>query len=1153
MNSIAIIIGRGSCLVMMWDLLSLESKQKLKELASMILHIDAYKLLVSWENGNRSPNDYFKPEMGDQYIAMGKRLQLVPSQRYHVLRAAIRLALVPLATVVAASVVLGVVLHARKVVLANIFGTFADDNYAALDGARLIVVWMALGLVIPVQMIVNSKKESLMAQIQDTVTAKAVELYIAKSTGGSFAKGIQRGVGNTIFEFRFALSGAMDLLAEVLAQTLNIYVVVATVGWRSLIPIAVGMVDAGAKHLMQTLKKEKRKAKKIATQPDFKKDFEGLIASLRAIKFYAWESLFLHGESFSNMPEPLPLLLRLFETITVVLGGVLPEICSALVLISYVSDNSRIAYVDVAIILQSMSSLMHFTKSLSAIPIHLLRLRDTEELFHGLYRCQELPRISAGVTDKPGTVIMDKCTFSWGPDKFALEPLTLEISAGEFITVVGRIGSGKSSLLTAICGEMPMVSGSGHVNGNIGYVSQRPWIMNATFRDNVLLGNAFDKERYNKVIEACALTEDTKHLPAGDLTEIGPRGINLSGGQNVRLALARAIYTDADIFVLDDILSAVDVEVGRHIVENVLAGEGLLGGKTRILVTHADYIVPLSDRVIEISKGRAKVSDQAGIRFKATTEEPPKAAAGGHRKAKGLGGSGEFTMAPEITIPPFNQSAIVKFLSISGYFNIAMCIAIQFACAFSYYYIERTRIQLMSNSGAFLDKSTVKQYLLVGMSVAIARGTITEFGNWLRSAMWLTKVMGTMQQMLLGSLLHTPLAVVERLPRHVLTMLFFSELAGVALMVPREVSRYTNKVAGELLTLSILVWMKWCQCAHGQSTSPSDVHVIVDLAQGTLSNLSTLTVSNASMAMFLPVLAKFFAYVEGLPREAAHEISECRPPPSWPNNGIIEVKGYSMRYRDDQDDVLRNISFTTRPFEKIGVVGRTGAGKSSLIHALLRLTEPSAGSVVVDGIDISTIGLNDLRSQISVVPQNPVLFEGTIRENLDPKSEYSDKELWAAIRAARIEDMVSVPSDKYIPGTSEARAAGDDAPGPWAAGVGLDKWVEADGRNFSMGQRQLICLCRVLLWRRRILILDEATANIDSHTDGIIQSVLREEFKSCTVITIAHRLNTVMDSDRIIVMDHGEVVEFDTPANLRAQGGRFVQLVESMEYAEKAQ
>ncbi|KAJ1932702.1 ATP-binding cassette glutathione S-conjugate transporter ycf1, partial [Linderina macrospora] len=305
------------------------------------------------------------------------------------------------------------------------------------------------------------------------------------------------------------------------------------------------------------------------------------------------------------------------------------------------------------------------------------------------------------------------------------------------------------------------------------------------------------------------------------------------------------------------------------------------------------------------------------------------------------------------------------------------------------------------------------------------------------------------------------------------------------------------------------------------------------LSEIMLSGVKKLLDARGNIKSVLPSLSKYFVYT-GLPREASGVIEESRPPQHWPSGGTIEFRDYSMRYRDSLECVLHGISFTVGCNEKIGIVGRTGAGKSSLSYALLRIVEPASGAIFIDGVDISTIGLQDLRSKIGVIPQDPALFVGTIRDNLDPLNEFTDDEVWVAIRKGHIEDLVNPPTQTPSGGSMNSRQK--------AAGYGLSKWVEDGGKNFSVGQRQLVSLCRALLWKRKILILDEATANVDTKTDQIMQQVIREEFRDSTILTIAHRLRTVMDSDRILVMDQGKVAEYDSPTNLLAQNSLFKSL-----------
>ncbi|KAJ2007298.1 hypothetical protein GGI04_001576, partial [Coemansia thaxteri] len=258
---------------------------------------------------------------------------------------------------------------------------------------------------------------------------------------------------------------------------------------------------------------------------------------------------------------------------------------------------------------------------------------------------------------------------------------------------------------------------------------------------------------------------------------------------------------------------------------------------------------------------------------------------------------------------------------------------------------------------------------------------------------------------------------------------------------------------------------------------------------------------------------------EQLEPEAPDVIEDHRPAQSWPDHGMVEFRNYSTRYREGLDFVLKDVSFSVRPREKVGIVGRTGAGKSSLTLALFRIIEAAEGQILLDGEDIAQYGLFDVRSKLSIIPQDPVLFAGTVRENLDPFNSYSDQDIWRALEHARLADFIRTKDER------------------------LEFVVTQGGENFSVGQRQLICLARALLKRAKVLVLDEATAAIDNSTDAIIQESIRKEFKDCTVLTIAHRLNTIIDSDRVLVLDKGQIAEFDTPKTLLARdGGLFKQL-----------
>ncbi|KAJ2565971.1 ABC transporter C member 13 [Coemansia sp. RSA 1813] len=622
----------------------------------------------------------------------------------------------------------------------------------------------------------------------------------------------------------------------------------------------------------------------------------------------------------------------------------------------------------------------------------------------------EFVKIDRSSSDSKVAIELDQCSFSWGTDKFRIAPTTLTVNAGEMVMVVGRVGSGKSSFVTALCGEMPIAGGSGKVHGRIGYVEQKPTILDDTLRENVLMGQDFDEKFFWQVIEACDLTQDIQEMPESDLTEVGTSGLKLSGGQKTRLALARALYLRADVYIFDDLLSAVDTRVEKHIVDKVLSSNGIIGTKTRILVTHALHVLPLGNKIITFVDGCADIVEQ-------TPKEVVDANAISDDERQGTETTPSKTDTPEST---------------------------------------NKKKPLHSDEIDF-DNPPVK---------------------------W-------------SHMLHTVVTMAEK------------------------------------------------------AVSSGEIDAVISLSTGMARYLNILFGMESNFNRFRRRFSIVLFYLENLPQEAPTTIQHSRPPKDWPHAGTIEFENYSMRYHSGLDLVLKDLSFSVRSNEKIGIVGRTGAGKSSMAQALMRIVEPASGKIVIDGVDISSIGLFDLRSRISIIPQDPALFTGTIRDNLDPLHQHSDEAIWKAIKLAHIADLLEIPTGKYVkPDMTKDLPDDYNDVGPWIEGVRLQKWVEHDGKNFSVGQRQLISLCRALLWRRKILLLDEATANVDSKTDQIMQSVIRKEFKNCTILTIAHRLGTIMDSDRILVVDDGQIVEFDTPADLLKRNGHFALLVESMNQAQ---
>ncbi|KAJ2886454.1 Canalicular multispecific organic anion transporter 1 [Coemansia aciculifera] len=1020
-----------------------------------------------------------------------------------------------------------------------------------------------------------------------------------------------------------------------------------------------------------------REENRVYIAPKFQNDFASMLRNIRTIKFYAWEDAFSRGHSSIPFKEyEPPMVWRILQSSLNLLSHATAEVSAALATTSFITTAETISYLDITLLECSIRSLTIFTETVFGLNSKLMRFQTYKAYVQEFLDADSANYIERSSTTGDSAVELDECVFSWSTNSYTLAPITLQIKAGKFVTVVGRVGSGKSSFLSAICGEMPLKSGRGCVYGRIGYVEQKPWIMNATFRDNVLMGADFDEAYFWQVVDACALAADVRLFPSGDLTMIGTNGVNLSGGQKVRLALARALYLRADIYVLDDLLSAVDPHVERHIVERVLAADGIIGQKTRILVTHAEHLVPLSDTVITFVDGVMSVVRQLPLALSTISIDTLDS-------KESMSGSDSDTVNQEVGMADIYSkpleyrkiasmwSAIWRFVQLSGYGTVAIVMGINVAQTYALYYTQSLRIRLMTDSDPATMVQSLKYYLLVNAFVTIAGHQIYKLEEWIRRTVLTTRLEYKMRKQICQLVLSMPLPLLESLPYSTMSDLYFRTGFMVSQVFPRhlcaamvssnlsavstiaqviktspgllvmcgplaalgyaierwhkdtlpklyDVSReaidrpqerlrdalecnrpllrvhdmtdiYLDSLCQlksmglslklsedavrrshnlmmtlftEVIETAILVLKLYLRLFVSISVSPGELDAETGLAIGLYHRISGLLSQDGISDACIGQLSRYISHTEDTPREQPRVVADSRPLPTWPETGDIEFKRYRLRYRPDLDPVLNELSFVVRRNEKIGIVGRTGAGKSSLTYALMRLVEADSGSIVIDGTDISTIGLHDLRSRISIIPQDPSLFEGTIRDNLDPAHQYTDNEVWAAINACQIADLLDVPtklSKPKIKNPDKSDTTSKEEPKQpkkarrrhWILGTGLDRWVEQKGSNFSVGQQQLVSLCRALLWRRKILVLDEATANVDTKTDQIMQSVIRQEFKDCTVLTIAHRINTIMDSDRVLVMDQGKVVEFDTPANLLARDGHFKRLVESMNLSKK--
>ncbi|NWX34145.1 MRP1 protein, partial [Notiomystis cincta] len=885
------------------------------------------------------------------------------------------------------------------------------------------------------------------------------------------------------------------------------------------------------------------------------------------------------------------------------------------------------------------------------------------------------------IKEAEGCIVVKNATFSWAKtDPPLLNSISFTVPEGSLVAVVGQVGCGKSSLLSALLGEMDKKEGYVVVKGSVAYVPQQAWVQNATLEDNIIFGREMSESRYKRVIEACALLPDMEILPSGDKTEIGEKGVNLSGGQKQRVSLARAVYCNADVYLLDDPLSAVDAHVGKHIFEKVIGPKGILKNKTRVLVTHAINYLPQTDTILVMTDGEIsemgsyqELLEQDGafaefLRTYANAEQTmessdansPSAKEGKpiengvlmneapgklmHRQLSNSSTYSRDTAKPqhqsstaELQKPPAEKNswklteadtaktgrvkatvywdymkAIGLFMSFLAIF-LFMCNHIA-SLASNYWLslwtddpvINGTQQNTTLRLGVYGALGISQGIAVFGYSMVVSIGGIFAsrhlhlnlLHNVLRSPMSFfertpsgnlvnrfSKEMDTIDstippiiKMFMGStfnvigaciiiLLATPIAAViipplglvylfvqrfyvatsrqlkrlESVSRSPVYSHFNETLLGVSVIRAFEEQKrfirqndmkvdenqkayYPSIVANRWLAVRleyvgncIVLFAALFAVIARNKLSAGLVGLSVSYSLQITAYLNWLVRMSSELETNIVAVERVKEYAE-MEKEAEWSIEHTAPASSWPEEGKVEFRGYGLRYREDLDLVLKNINVTINGGEKIGIVGRTGAGKSSLTLGLFRINEAAEGEIVIDGINIAKIGLHDLRFKITIIPQDPILFSGSLRMNLDPFDQHSDEDIWRSLELAHLKNFVSSLPDK------------------------LNHECAEGGENLSVGQRQLVCLARALLRKSKILVLDEATAAVDLETDKLIQSTIKSQFEECTVLTIAHRLNTIMDYTRVLVLERGEVVECGSPDQLLQEKGIFYSM-----------
>ena len=829
-------------------------------------------------------------------------------------------------------------------------------------------------------------------------------------------------------------------------------------------------------------------------------------------------------------------------------------------------------------------------------------------------------------------IIKDKNYVAATPiEQLILKNINLEVKKGEFVCIIGEVGSGKSSLIHAILNNMICLTPRSSkiiLNGKVSYVSQESWIQNTTIKDNILFNSEYLFEKYDKIIELCELKHDLNILEGGDLTEIGEKGVNLSGGQKTRIALARAMYSDGDIFILDDPISSLDANTGKNIMMNCIID--YLKNKTRVLVTHALQYTKYSDRIIYMKNGEIKwigvyselikqqfyetILSQVKNELHENEKESKIIMTNTHSdsETKSISSSdNKLKHIKRLTKDEKKEEGKIDKKVFFTYFKYIGGILLQIKLILALIIWQTLKVGSDIWLGYWSEnqnKNTNTKNFLFYSFLALGSSIF----NYIRTYIITTgslKCSIRLHKEMITNLIYAPInlfhdtipkgQIFNRLSKDLptvdtFTMYWFmtftsfgSSFLGAVLIcsiyqpyclffVPffiytclylsrfymncsRELSRIEGILNSPILNLinetipgttiirayhlenkfnlsfqerideyfKVLFYLngtyQWYlmmlnfisflflvillifSLIHKELYSAKIIGIILSYSIIFQTDIIEFLSSFSNFENTMTKMERSLLYTNLINEKPQHLEKDNI---NWPTKGEIEFVNYSTRYRPDTEIILKNLSFKIEGSKKIGIVGRTGSGKSTMALCLFRILEAINGKIIIDGIDISTLGLKKIRNNLTILPQDSTIVEGSLRYNIDPVGNYDDNS---------IENVMKKIGFYYII---------ENNPN------GLEQKVSENGNNLSIGEKQMICITRAILRKSKIIIMDEATSSIDYQTEETILKAINEFLKDSTIITIAHRIKTIINYDKIIVLDNGSIVEYDTPQNL---------------------